>query len=106
MNVLVVYWWIWVISFLLSVIWIRKNTDYLKIEFENGEFSIFNFEFVEFLLYLISLIFAPLILGSIVFWEIRGFFLIWKTKRILKRKIKKLSDKKVKKELKILINKI
>lgn len=96
MSIYSIYLWIWLVCFILSAIWINRNTTFLK---KDLDFLYFNFEFVKIVLYLVAFLFAPIILGYVVWIEIKSFYIMFKLKITLIRQFSKLKNKELKRAL-------
>jgi len=103
-NILI---WIWVITFLINIIWFQYNPKCLDDFFyENSLLYKSSYSYHYIIIHIAILITAPIVFYYIIIGELRNYITIWKLKRILRKKTKKIENKEVRNQLKKQINNI
>jgi biopolymer transport protein ExbB/TolQ len=99
--------WIWAITFLVDIIWYQYNPNAIKSFYEKtNNLQMFSYSFYYMIIHIVTLIAAPIILYYIIIGELNNYLILFKEKRQLRKKIKKIKDKEIKKQLKEAIKKI
>lgn len=103
-NILI---WIWVITFLINTIWFQHNSKHLNDLYrESNLLYSSDYSYFIMIFHIAMLIIAPIVFYYVIIGELRNYITIWNLKRLLKKNIKKIKNKKVKNQLKEQINNI
>lgn len=97
--------WIWIISATVVIIWYQCNPEFLKGYYERS-FQNYDYESYLIILYIATIIIAPIMFVDIVIGETKKFIMVLQYKRKLKRKIRKLKDEDAAKFLRDELDKI